>query len=84
MTIILEFDSLIYNLRQNFFADSFFFFEINSIIFMKTFGSLIKPFFQIWFEIISYYYLVSDIFSAFYVSFVTIKDKKTLRYMQNF
>ena len=79
MTIVLKFCFPILNFCLKVLANRFFFFEIFFVIFKKSSRFSMKPLFRIWFGIIFYCFLASNIFLVSSIGLKDIYDKEVLR-----
>ena len=77
----LEFCLPIFDFHLKTLAKCFFFFNIFSIVFKKSSRFLIKSFFQMRFEVISYCYLALNFFLVSFIDLGDIRNKKISRYL---
>ena len=83
MTTVLKFYLSIFNFCLKVLTNCLFFFMIFSVVFKKLSRFSIEPLFKIWFGVISYCYLVLDIFLVSSIGLRGIRDKEVSRYVQN-
>ena len=83
MTTVSEFSLFIFDFYLKALANRLFFFIIFFVVFKKPSRFSIEPFITMWFKVISYFYLSSNIFLVFSISLRGIRDKKILGYVQN-